>query len=287
MSALGCGIADAYYRVMHPISFTDRLIGSLDSHINKTELQILAVQGWEKVPSRSLNCVSTIKASLLRETQEVPTADDSIPSLMRNFQKLLFSCPNLESLSLTMYGPFQTPETLSALVMTGEEEFPAIKNLSLNGYHISQGEWPHWRDRFCWESLSSLVIGPQPSFTARLLQCFNGYATSLKHLKISVWTGEDEAPDQESLEWFLYSFDSLESLEIINYVCPVEALANHPNLVHLCVHLAEDWDSEEAVAWWNSADVDYLNENCPRLEVLEIDFERIAGGWVYLTTSIA
>ena len=287
MSALGCGIADAYYRVMHPISFTDRLIDSLDSHINKTELQILAVQGWEKVPSRSLNCVSTIKASLLRETEEAPTAHDSIPSLMRNFQKLLFSCPNLESLSLTMYGPFQTPETLSALVMSGEEEFPPIKNLSLNGYHISQGEWPHWRDRFCWESLSSLVIGPQPSFTARLLQCFNGYATSLKHLKISVWTGEDEAPDQQSLEWFLYSFDSLESLEIINYVCPVEALANHPNLVHLCVHLAEDWDSEEAVAWWNSADVDYLNENCPRLEVLEIDFERIAGEWVYLTTSIA
>lgn len=272
---------------MHPLPFTDRLIDSLDGHPNRPELQILAVQGWEKVPPRFLDCVSTIKASLLRETQEVPTPSNDLPSLMRNFQELFFSCRNLENLSLTMYGPFQNPETLSAFQMTGEEDFPPIKSLSLNGYYISQGEWSHWRDRFSWASLCSLAVGPQPNFTHRLLQCFNGYATSLKHFKISVWTGEDEAPDQESLERFLYSFDSLESLEIINYVCPVEALANHPNLVHLCVHLAEDWDSDEVVAWWDAVDVDYLNENCPKLEVLEIDFERKSGEWVCCNTFVA
>ncbi|KAJ5387043.1 hypothetical protein N7509_009584 [Penicillium cosmopolitanum] len=266
-------------RVMHPLPLTDRYIDSFEGHPNKPELHILAFQGWEKTPSRSLDFVSTIKASLLRERQRVQTDDDNLPSMMLNFQKLFFSCPNLKSCSLTMFGPFENPDALATFEMTGEEIFPRLESLSLNGYFIRPNEWPHWRDRFSWSSLSSLEVGPQPELTDRLLQKLKGHTTSLKKFKITVWTGEDEAAAQEHLEGFLYAFDSLETLEITNFVCPVETMANHRNLVRLAVHLGEEWDSEEVIPSWNASDIDYLDDNCPNLEVLEIDFERQSGAW--------
>jgi hypothetical protein len=118
------------------------------------------------------------------------------------------------------------------------------------------------------------------------LHRLKGHTTSLKKFKITVWSGEDEAAAQENLEAFLYSFDTLETLEITNYVCPVEAIANHRNLVRLAVHLAEEWDSEEVIPSWNASDIYYLDDNCPSLEVLEIDFERQAGAWVRSTISL-
>lgn len=257
--------------------FANRYFDSLDRHPNKPEVQMLSVSGWEwPPPSRPLNSVSTIKASIIRDI-DIGTGT---PSLIYNFQPLFFSCPNLKACSLTMYGPYQDPERLGTFEMTGEEKFPPLESLSLNGYYIRPNEWPHWRDRFCWPLLSSLEVGPQPDFTDKLLHTLNGYTTSLKSFKIAVWAGEDEAPAQDSLELFLYGFDSLESLDITNYVCPVEAMANHTKLVRLSVHLSEEWDSEESVPWWNSEDLDYLDENCPNLEVLEIDFERQSGAWV-------
>ncbi|KAJ5750689.1 hypothetical protein N7533_007717 [Penicillium manginii] len=266
-------------RVMHPLPFTDRYIRSFENHPNKPKLHILAFQGWEKAPSRPLNFVSTIKASLLRERQRLPTDGDALPSMMLNFQKLFFSCPNLKSCSLTMFGPFENSDALATFEMTGEEIFPRLESLSLNGYFIRPNEWPHWRDRFSWSSLSSLEVGPQPDLADRLLHRLKGHTTSLKKFKITVWSGEDEAAAQENLEAFLYSFDTLETLEITNYVCPVEAIANHRNLVRLAVHLAEEWDSEEVIPSWNASDIYYLDDNCPSLEVLEIDFERQAGAW--------
>ncbi|KAJ5090532.1 hypothetical protein N7532_009216 [Penicillium argentinense] len=263
-------------RLMHPLSFNSQYMHSMRLHPNKPELHLLAVQGWEPTPSETLHCVTTIKVTLFRELRhDVP---GGVHPYMQAFRDLFFSCPNLKSCSLTMMGPAPPPQQLTRIELTGQEIFPPLQHLALNGHSIHPDEWSNWRTQFPWSSLTSLEIGPQPHYVEDFLGQLSGVTSqlsSLEKFKISVWAGQEEEVAEDRLKRFLLSIDSLQTLEITNYDCTVETVAAHKKLRHLVVRLSENWDSQESYDPLSSSELFHLDRNCPQLETLEIYFERV------------
>lgn len=217
-------------------------------------------------------------------------------SRLLDFQKLVFNCPNLRSLSLTVVDQHDHCNlrhlmfpSITNFHLAESDVFPPIKNLSLNGYHIGPLEWPHWRDRFRWEGLSSLSLGPQPD--RHSLGLLTGYLQNLHHFTLLAYNEEESLP-AEDIDRFLISFGSLVHLEIRGHSCSAEAVGNHPGLTRLCLHECEL--SPEQLAQLGSSihrktltasDLELLQLRCPHIEELEIDCNRRDGRWVSPTYS--
>ena len=228
-----------------------------------------------RVAAGPLPCVKTIRASVNPFYDTQNKRNRQIPGL----QKLFFACPNLKSFSLTLFGNYggcviqmpYHPQTYS-FEFGGEEKFPPLESLSLDGYHMTGSEWMHWRDKLEWTNLRSLSLGPQ--IHTDLLDSFTGHANALRSLTVQAWAGEgpDHCPE---LERFVGSFSTLEELTIKGHFVSVESLSNHPRLQQLCVHTIElprDNDANRPVFSVN--DLAQLDASCPNLRVLEIDADR-------------
>ncbi|KAJ5101853.1 hypothetical protein NUU61_004075 [Penicillium alfredii] len=141
------------------------------------------------------------------------------------------------------------------------------------------------RDRFPWSILSSLSIGPQSEHACRTLDHMAGFARSLKTLKLEVFY-EKRNQNCESPKRFLLSFDTLVYLELQNYPCPVQAIAQHTQLVRLCLHSTESWNPQAQRNVLSKEDLEHLDAHCPHLEYLELDIERQNDDWPWdiLTT---
>lgn len=264
-----------------PTSSFERLLTSAHNHTRQIEIHLLGETGERPHPAQPLPRVSSIKARVYRSRIDL---DETVRPALLNIQDLFFSCPNLTSCYLAMedghtpsgsmtYNYFDTFE------LKGDEVFPPLRHLSLDGRYIGEDEWPHWRDRFPWPTLSSLEIGPQSLYLCRTLDQMTGHARFLKTLKLKVLHGKGEIPC-ESLERFLSSFDTLETLELRNYSCSVGVITQHTRLRHLYRHIDESWESQQFRDVLSSEDLEYLDTRCPHLETMELDIERQDDHWV-------
>ncbi|PYI10659.1 hypothetical protein BO78DRAFT_359822 [Aspergillus sclerotiicarbonarius CBS 121057] len=260
---------------------SDALIRTICDHSAKPELLLLNQDGKSETltfADQTLPCVSTLSAN-------VNTSDDSsgpnrrIPAI----QQLFFNSPNLRSFSLEFHETYggcviRMPrhERINSFRFTGEEKFPPLKHLSLDGYRIDDGEWTYWRDGFQWEKLSSLSVGPDN--TGDLLDRLAGYATSLTTLKVSAWA-DDSDPGVKRLEKLLWSFNSLETLEIKGFMCSIAAIANHGNLSTLCLHEEELVHSEHQRRVATAQELDHLDIHCPKLKSLAVCLNRRDNQW--------
>ncbi|KAL2820114.1 hypothetical protein BJX63DRAFT_338614 [Aspergillus granulosus] len=253
---------------------TESIICAINRHSRKPEL-ILSIEngGRSTFGNNLLPCVTNLKVS-------VSPFDESDGENRRVLavQKLLFNCPNVRSLALTIrwkYGGCivsspRYPITTS-FRLTGTETFPPIEDLSLNGYRMGDDEWAHWRDRFDWSKLSSLTLGPQN--TLGILGRLAGYATSLTTLKTCSYAG-DRSEDRAGLSSFLSSFDTLKALELKGFICSIDAIAQHKNLETLCLHEDESSRAGKPRTVLTAEELDYLDRECPDLRILKVDITR-------------
>ncbi|KAJ5661720.1 uncharacterized protein N7477_009336 [Penicillium maclennaniae] len=156
--------------------------------------------------------------------------------------------------------------------LSGEEKFPPLESLSLDGYRMTDKERVHWRDKLDWSNLRFLSLGPQKH--TDLLNYFTGHANALRSLTVQMWAGEgrDHCPE---LERFVRSFNTLEQLTIKGHFASIKTLSNHPRLKQLCLHTIElPRDGGATRPTFNLDDLVELDANCPQLGVLEIDVDR-------------
>ncbi|GKZ36763.1 hypothetical protein AbraIFM66950_007960 [Aspergillus brasiliensis] len=264
-----------------PCVISTTLIRNICEHHRKPELLLLNQKGENKLSSlaeHTLPCVTTLSASVN------PYADRDGPNrTLLTLQKLFFNCPHLRSFSLTIikqYGGcvIRIPmySVVTAFQLTGEEIFPPLEHLSLDGYLLDDQQWNHWRDGLQWDKLVSLSVGPQRC--TGLLRRLAGYTRSLKSLKVCSWQDERDA-EREGLIEFLSSFDSLETLELKGYICPVEAMAHHRNLSTLCLHEEETASEAKPRHVLTAEELGQLDADCPKLKSLQIGVKRKNDEW--------
>lgn len=206
-------------------------------------------------------------------------------------QELLFACPNLKSFSFTDYkdfggcgGPeisFDDHPPVRNFRLTGDETWPPLESLSLNGYCPTPEEWIHWQHGINWTKLTSLTIGPQGDEPSRdFLECLRRsrlHAGSLRSLIVQTY----ETDSKPLVGDFIMSFDSLEQLVVKGQFVPCRAVCNHPRLKRLCLHDLElPRPGRAPRPTPNIADLSELDRRCPDLEELEIDIYRDKSGWV-------
>ncbi|KAL3492438.1 hypothetical protein BJX62DRAFT_109393 [Aspergillus germanicus] len=222
-----------------------------------------------------LSCITRLQLSLNPFDQ--PNAESHcVPAA----QRLIFNSPNLRSLSLTLWWRYggcvvsspRYPVTTS-FQFSGNEVFPPIEELSLDGYgnRMSDDEWTHWRDRFDWSKLCSLTLGPQDA--SGVLDRFAGYATALTSLEVRAYLGE-RSENREGLEALLYAFGSLRTLKLEGYICSVEAVAQHKGLEELWLHEDESARAAKERSVLTADHLEYLDRECPRLKTLKVDIKR-------------
>ncbi|GKZ22039.1 hypothetical protein AbraIFM66951_007234 [Aspergillus brasiliensis] len=160
--------------------------------------------------------------------------------------------------------------------LTGEETFPPLEHLALDGYKLDDQQWNHWRDGLQWDKLVSLSVGPQrcPGLFHRLA----GYARSLKSLNVCSWKGEGDV-EREGLTELLSSFDSLETLNLKSFICPVEAIIHHSNLSTLCLHEEETASKERLRQVLTAEELGQLDSACPKLKSLQVGVKRDNEQW--------
>ncbi|KAL2827445.1 hypothetical protein BJY01DRAFT_229112 [Aspergillus pseudoustus] len=256
---------------------SEPIIRAIENHPRKPELT-LSIQNAGKPAPEPFGDAPLPSVTKLTVTVSPFDEGDGQNRRVLVVQRLLFNCPNVRSLSLTVrwkYGGCvrrrpRYPITTS-FQFSGTEVFPPIEELLLDGYRISDDEWPHWRDRFEWSRLSSLTLGPQN--TSGVLSRFAGYATALAALSVRSYRGERNM-DREGLTVFLSSFDSLKMLDLRGYICSVRAIAQHSKLETLCLHEDESAGEGSARAVLTVEELEYLDKQCPNLRVLKVDIQR-------------
>ncbi|KAI1146242.1 hypothetical protein F4825DRAFT_202096 [Nemania diffusa] len=197
-------------------------------------------------------------------------------------QALLFACPNLKSFSLTTrlaYGgcvPHVPPsETVYSFQFSSDDKtFPALEDLSLNGYRLGLNEGEHWVEKVQWSKLRSLSLGPQN--TTSFLKVVSNRATFLRDLTVQAYP--DDARGQPSLEEFLTKNSSLESLTVKGYYVSPRVLGLHAGLKHLSLHSFEPQKKSQPRPVFSHVQLQELDASCPCLETLEIDLHR-DGTW--------
>ncbi|KAK5654589.1 hypothetical protein OQA88_7218 [Cercophora sp. LCS_1] len=279
-----------HVRIFTPSPAFEALFRALQEHPNKPEIHLLKEDASRAV-SGPMPGVTTIKAEVSPWGDTRAKPNTQIPDV----ERLLFACPNLKSLSLSVlnnYGGCMRPRIHHAVVenfqfASGGDVFPPLESLSLSGYHMDadeeREEWPHWRDGLDWSRLKTLSLGPHPYYSdgppmADLLKKFKGHATTLRSLTIKTWA--DEGDDIcLPLNSFLTSFATLEELTVKRHLVPVEDLASHSGLKRLCLHCMEVKRPEETPRPTLSVtDLALLDASCPDLETLEIDISRDSTG---------
>lgn len=261
---------------------TDNVIRTLCTHNRKPEV-FLILDGYDERlnTDNQLPCISSL------EVAGDPRSYRKANGLLK-FQQLVFSSPNLRSLSIAVldeYDGRMRRARRAGMHLTfdlkGEERFPPLQDLALNGYEMRDEEVVHWQRNVQWDKLSSLAVGPLPCWS--VLPGFAGYATSLKTLKVFMYYGVIGGKEARTgLESLLRSFDGLEVLDVKGFICSVSAVGQHRNLSTLCLHEDEpDHDDEDGTRTvLTPADILYLDEHCPKLTSLALDIQKKQGGLV-------
>jgi hypothetical protein len=293
------------YRLHSSISALDDLFHALNEHDNQPQLHLFGEKG-STVVAGPMPSVATLCAVVNPFYDEKGKPNRQIPQL----QKLFFACPNLKSFSLSIRGNYggcvqgripHHPRVYS-FQFIGEETFPPLESLSLDGYYMRDldgyymrdyedseddfvtvkdlHEWDYWRDNLDWANLKSLSLGPQPN--TDLLKRFTGYAKALRSLTVQTWA---EIPEKRkdispALQKFLKSFDTLEELTVRGHFVSNRALGRHPKLKRLCLHSIELPRDGARRPTLGVADLNGLDAGCPDLEELEVDIYRDTSGWV-------
>ncbi|RAH63292.1 hypothetical protein BO85DRAFT_411125 [Aspergillus piperis CBS 112811] len=257
------------------------LIRTIYEHKRKPELLLLNQYSEEvnsSLAEQTLPRVTTLSASV-SPAIDGNRPDRQIPTL----QRLFFKCPHLRSFSLTVMRPYggcviRIPRhrVIWRFQLTGEETFPPLEHLCLDGYRMDDQHWSFWRDGLQWDKLVSLAVGPQSC--AGLFRCLVGFTRSLKILKVSVWAGEGDDEREELIEC-LSSFDSLETLVLKGYMCPVEVISRHSNLSTLCLHEEESARKERPRQVLTAEELSQLDVNCPKLKSLQVGVKRENDQW--------
>ncbi|KAL2784457.1 hypothetical protein BJX66DRAFT_85355 [Aspergillus keveii] len=262
---------------------TEEVIRAIAEHTRKPELSLKTYidgentfyQDQDQPLPLPLPCITCLQLSLNPFDQH-NAENRCVPAA----QRLIFNSPNLRSLSLTLWWRYggcvvslpQYPVTTS-FQFTGNEVFPLIEELSLDGYgnRMRDDEWAHWRERFDWSKLRSLTLGPQDA--SGVLDRFAGYATALTSLEVRAYVGE-RSENRTGLEALLCAFGSLRTLKLEGYICSVEAVAQHKGLEELWLHEDELASAAKERRVLTADDLEYLDKECPRLKTLKVDIKR-------------
>lgn len=139
---------------------TDHVIRTLCTHSRNPEV-FLKLDGYdERLNTDSpLPCISSL------EVAGDPRSYRKANGLLK-FQQLVFSSPNLRSLSISVldvYNGRMRRVRRAGMYLTfnlkGEERFPPLEELALNGYEMKDKEVAHWQRNVQWDKLSSLTVG--------------------------------------------------------------------------------------------------------------------------------
>ncbi|KAL4937051.1 hypothetical protein BDV06DRAFT_203772 [Aspergillus oleicola] len=199
---------------------------------------------------------------------------------MLQIQNLFFNSPNLHSFSMSLYGNYggcvvRIPqfENVTSFRFTGNEKFPPLEELKLDGYPIGDTEWLHWQQGLDWSKLTSLTIGPQSAFG--ILKHLAGYATSLKTLRVfrypdEGWQNQSTDRDALGLEKLLRSFDGLETLEVKGVPVAVDVVGGHRRLKRLCLHEDESAYKNVERKLLSAEEMGFLDKRCPDLRDLKV-----------------
>lgn len=192
-----------------------------------------------------------------------------------DLKELFAAFPNLDSLSVLVNrqasgcrpGPLVSTTRLQPLTSSGSWTFPPLQSLSLSGYNFwDQTEISLWRERFPWERLQSLCLGPQDN--KNFLEQFGSHLKFLKHFQNTANCNQTPSSHPE-LNLFISSFDGLESLMLKGYTPSLDAVTHHPNLKHLCLHAIEKPGQKRPTL--SAKELEILDRSCPKLTTLEID----------------
>lgn len=193
---------------------TDHVIRTLCAHSKKPELSLILNGYDERISTDSpLPCISSLAVT------GDPRSHRKENGLLK-FQQLVFNSPNLRSLRIAVLddynGRMRRPRRAGmhlTFCLEGDERFPPLEELALNGYVMKDGEASVWQSNAQWEKLSSLTVGPLPCWS--VLPGFAGYATALKTLKVYTYHGMIGGEEARiGLEALLGSFDGLEVLDM-------------------------------------------------------------------------
>lgn len=246
----------------------------------KPELQLLGEGTEAKWSGSTLPSITTMHVKL--DCFYFRRFYSTVKLCRQPFHRLVFASPNLRTLSIE--GPLPVPQAVrfnyNVFNPRVLDMFPPIEKLFINGYSMLDHEWNLWENRFRWDRLLSLSLGPRPvqGFFCQIY----GRAVFLKHLKVEGFADHDSCL---CLGKFILGFDTLETLELVNARCPILIVTNHPGLVKLCIHQDEPWPGEKRRVVPSAEDLLCLDHLCPLLETLEIDVKRKAGRWVSLEGS--
>jgi hypothetical protein len=196
--------------------------------------------------------------------------------------------PNLASLSIELTRDHGRPTEgepwyiarIEPLEIAEKGIFPPLENLSLSGYRLSEVELLFWKENFPWSGLKSLSMGP--IHTPGFLTAITGCVKNLSSFTISAYNGSVDGQLPE-LVAFIMSFATLESLTVKGLPLSMGAVGYHSNLQRLILHSVENDKKERKIL--DADDIMYLDEQCPKLQFLEIDIRR-KDEWVSLFKNI-
>ncbi|RMJ21092.1 hypothetical protein PHISP_08038 [Aspergillus sp. HF37] len=202
-----------------------------------------------------------------------------------DLHELFSAFPNLEDLSVSInrlrggciVGRFPSDTEISTLKLSDDEVFPPIRALSLSGYWVYSEEQV-WAEKFPWKQLRSLSLGPQDNL--RFLEQATGRVQSLTEFEITSPKVRVKASEAIELDNFVSSFHTLETLTAKGMVPPLDAVAHHPNLRRLCLHVIENTKVKRQNL--DAKQIGDLDQHCPGLISLEIDLDPDGSGtWPY------
>ncbi|KAJ5594633.1 uncharacterized protein N7459_000841 [Penicillium hispanicum] len=259
-----------YFRDEYPLSQV--LIDAMRGHKRSPQLHILNPLGRIQlaVPAPFVKALSTSVNVYARGTGSQKQTLD--------LRRLFTIYPNLESLSVSINRyrtgcvrrhPRDYTTEIIPLELPGSETFPPLQSLSLSGYYCEEQEFQYWRDKFPWDRLESLSLGPEDNYG--FLEQITGYVHRLKNLKVTAYCHRTETTSPQ-LDHFLGSFDTLESLTAKGFVPSVEAVGHHPNLKTLCLHAIEHPERDRPVP--SAQLIQKLDQYCPNLQSLAIDVQQ-------------
>jgi hypothetical protein len=255
------------YSIEFEISITENFVAALLSHNRSPRIHLLGEKGRTQVKVkmpfvRGLH--TWVDATATTNTQgEI--------SQTLALHELFSAYPNLEHLSVSVNRRYRGcvlgwwhSTRILPLTLSENETFPPLKAFSLSGYHIHGREISLWRERFPWDKLHSLSLGPQdnPGF----LELATGRVNDLRTLKITSYGDSDSATKLDAL---LHSFNTLENLIAKGSVPSLAAVTHHTGLRHLCLHDIEQPDRKRRIL--NAEEIKDLDRHCPKIASLKID----------------
>ncbi|KAI0966906.1 hypothetical protein F4678DRAFT_262073 [Xylaria arbuscula] len=265
-------------RVKVRSQLSQEVFQKLATHSKRIPIHLLSGEDGSRVVETDLQNVVTLTARFYPDNESRGPNRDIL-----GIQKLLSTCPNLTSFSLDVsrdYGgcviSMPMYKNLDSFQFSGNETFPPLEKLSLDGYLPDKNEFEYWHNNFQWPKLRSLTLGPQ--HTSPFLRIATGYAKSLQEFTLQIYSEGGQNIHCAPLEEFLSSFTSLESLTVKGCYLPVWLVQQHTGLKRLCAHLFEPVYNDTPRDTLSVEQLQELDKSCPDLETLEIDLYR-DGEW--------